>query len=1114
MFNPVFSICKSVKKPEVVAFKTLDEIAEHIRTNEDTAKAIDGLRDLRHADEKTYKDKKNRLLYNILPSGTFDYRNNDSLLIHSHIISLDFDDRDMDVDSVRQSLSEISECCLAFVSPSGEGVKAFFRIKTETNQSNHRDAWQSLAEMVQKKTQMFAGEADPQAKALSQGCLVSHDPDVYLNQESEAFDWEQWMIDNPKPKPKVKDYSKMLSVSGDEYTKIVQSAVDSIDVASLDRGEWLALGMGLHDWNEVMGKAMWIQASSRDVARFDERAIERDWNSFRAGGGRTLGSVFFHAMENGWNFPAESQKRAWAVDSFSNAVDSAIDEKSDSDKRDAVVSQYASLPPGALMDAEPKLTEYLARAGTPDVPIKRSHFKTAVKDVKSKKAMAAQVDDIERADTKTRIFLNYAGGDKSLNDLVAEVEECLPDQLANPDAESVYNKDDVLVRIQNNAVTMQSTTLMRYWLTGFISFFERRKKGLDVIEVSVRKAPTTIEETMIGKPSYHFPNLKSLVHYPVILPSGKCLSDAGYNKESEIYLTEDFDIDYEGIKTDDASVEKAKSLLFDDLLVDFDWTDESRANYVAYLLTYPMRPFIGRGRVPMYVVDAPTRGVGKSKLIDIASLIWTGGDMVKKALPTGMGKEEEMRKLLHTIAIEGHQALLFDNIKGELGSPNLSLAITSGSIGGRILGVTKTVNASFDTITAATGNNVVVTDDMDRRFYSSRIETYHEKPELRDDFKHADIEGWTLENRTPLMTSLLTLIKNWQAKGAPMSSIKWGSFEIWTQVIGGILESSDIHGFLQNRDSSDTDEQIAWRAFVEVWFEAHKNNAVGVKGLYDIACSSDDDDDDDDPGVLDPYIYAKDPRGKKVALGKLIKSRVGRIFGKHQIVARDKERGSAQYALESIDANDDGGGGGEHGSDEVDERKERKNAPHQPSHHPTNLLDTRSGCESDEVDERNTPFTREEKTFFHNDTILSGIHSEKKENVSGHDNGVIPLINPINPIKTAHEVGGHAGPAGDERIDGVAKPTPFLSSTPSTPSTADEVVPVDEMETAESSGLFSMNDLFEAFGAEEFTATRIANETELGAFVVMPFLKKNVGKIVGGFGICRHGTGGWKLVQK
>ncbi len=57
----------------------------------------------------------------------------------------------------------------------------------------------------------------------------------------------------------------------------------------------------------------------------------------------------------------------------------------------------------------------------------------------------------------------------------------------------------------------------------------------------------------------------------------------------------------------------------------------------------------------------------------------------------------------------------------------------------------------------------------------------------------------------------------WHVAGAPSSELRFGSFETWTQTIGGILEFIGVDGFLANRSemlAKADDDGPQWHAFL------------------------------------------------------------------------------------------------------------------------------------------------------------------------------------------------------------------------------------------------------------------------------------------------------------
>jgi len=90
------------------------------------------------------------------------------------------------------------------------------------------------------------------------------------------------------------------------------------------------------------------------------------------------------------------------------------------------------------------------------------------------------------------------------------------------------------------------------------------------------------------------------------------------------------------------------------------------------------------------------------------------------------------------------------------------------------------------------------------------------------------------ENRSALVHAALTLIQAWIADGRPLHETRLGSFEKWSEVMGGVLEVAGIPGFLGNLnelyEASDSDGQT-WREFTGAWWEAYREEPKKVGDL-------------------------------------------------------------------------------------------------------------------------------------------------------------------------------------------------------------------------------------------------------------------------------------------
>ena len=77
--------------------------------------------------------------------------------------------------------------------------------------------------------------------------------------------------------------------------------------------------------------------------------------------------------------------------------------------------------------------------------------------------------------------------------------------------------------------------------------------------------------------------------------------------------------------------------------------------------------------VPVFAIRATTRGSGKTLLADAISLISTG--RIAPKIPQATDNEEERKRLL-ALALDGDPVVLIDNVSGDFGSAALDLAIT------------------------------------------------------------------------------------------------------------------------------------------------------------------------------------------------------------------------------------------------------------------------------------------------------------------------------------------------------------------------------------------------------------------------------------------------------
>lgn len=110
-------------------------------------------------------------------SGTFEKRNDKSLLNHSGLITIDFDHINNLEDLKNQLLQdEYFETEILFVSPSGDGLK--WIIPIDITESTHQNYFNAVANYIKEVYQL---EVDKSGKDVSRACFLPFDPEVFIN---------------------------------------------------------------------------------------------------------------------------------------------------------------------------------------------------------------------------------------------------------------------------------------------------------------------------------------------------------------------------------------------------------------------------------------------------------------------------------------------------------------------------------------------------------------------------------------------------------------------------------------------------------------------------------------------------------------------------------------------------------------------------------------------------------------------------------------------------------------------------------------------------------------------------------------------------------------------
>lgn len=394
-------------------------------------------------------------------------------------------------------------------------------------------------------------------------------------------------------------------------------------------------------------------------------------------------------------------------------------------------------------------------------------------------------------------------------------------------SQPLYRRPDSMVgRLQSTDLGMRLEPLMTtaQWRATFVA-------ALNFIQISKDDeqnvdAPPALISGLAGYGDWKFPVLEKFAATPVFSANGTLMLTPGYDASSKTYL--DFQPgDFKPLPAviDDDVVASAVADL-QELIRDFPFSDafdgndsapihleeldedghplpnmarghSSRTNFLAMCIQPFVRNMIN-GPTPNYHIDKPAAGTGAGYLVDFASMLINGTRAPVQTLPTG---EDEMRKMITASLREGKPLLFIDNIDRKVDSGVIAGALTSGIWSDRVLGVSEIVNLKINNVWVMAGNNLSFNRDMMRRNVPIRMDANKENPANDRSgkfFKYNPFHDAVMHNRPHLLCCIHILVQNWINKGCPPGSAEMNSFDAWASVMGGILETAGITGFLEN----------------------------------------------------------------------------------------------------------------------------------------------------------------------------------------------------------------------------------------------------------------------------------------------------------------------------
>jgi 5S rRNA maturation endonuclease (ribonuclease M5) len=429
---------------------------------------------------------------------------------------------------------------------------------------------------------------------------------------------------------------------------------------------------------------------------------------------------------------------------------------------------------------------------------------------------------------------------------------------------------------------------LRHYLARAAHYFEVGKND-NVVSVI---PPRYVVRDMLVDPHPPLPDLSRIIHYPIFASDGRLQVTKGYDPKTRCWYSPIEPLSLPEIPSKPSSDDLSKAVgIFEDLIADFPFvTDAEKGNIWALFILLYVRELID-GPTPLHLIEASSPGEGKSLLAEVVTYPALGQ---KISSMTAGRNEKEWREKITAILVSGRNIVLFDNVTTRLDSGTLSTALTSRFWDDRVIYQPQVTRFPIYNAWVATGNNPTLSTEIARRSIRIRLDRKVDRPWRTDSnsFRHPNIREWVKENRSELVWSALVVCRAWFAEGcpAPKGIPILGSYEEWTRVIGGILQTAGIPGFLGNLDefyeSSDS-EGTELRDFIAAWWERHGRETVGVKELYQVIIEKE----------IDLSLRGNTERGQKTSLGKLLKSIRDRQFGNYRVSFAGGKKGAKLWRL-------------------------------------------------------------------------------------------------------------------------------------------------------------------------------------------------------------------------
>lgn len=383
---------------------------------------------------------------------------------------------------------------------------------------------------------------------------------------------------------------------------------------------------------------------------------------------------------------------------------------------------------------------------------------------------------------RKRVVIQVDGGE--LPSIVDQAE----DALMSDGGEELFQYGNQVVRLVRTTDPFVSAGVMRPFgavairPVDVVFLVERLTLAADFVRPT-RDGPKSIDcpekvaKTYLSREGdWKLRRLTGVIEAPTLRFDGSVLDQPGFDQVTGLYF-DPGDSKFPAIP-ESCSIDDARGALerIEHVLKDFPFVDDSdRSAAVAAILTAVVRRSLRTA--PIFTFSAPMPGSGKSLLADIVSMVATGRPCA--VMSQGRDENEDKKRLL-SLLLDGESVACIDNIDRPLGGAALCSALTQTRFKDRLLGHSKTAIVSTAVTFLATGNNLVLVGDLTTRAVPCDLDAKCERPEERafEVNLYKDVPA----HRGELIVAALTILRAYWIADRPKQDLSvFGRFEDWSQ---------------------------------------------------------------------------------------------------------------------------------------------------------------------------------------------------------------------------------------------------------------------------------------------------------------------------------------------